>query len=996
MENPSLSNILEHKYYFPETPFHKLMTHRINRVLLLCSSYDYFILEEDGRIDEQIFMEYVALNLRYPPYFIHANSAQKAFEILELEPIDLVITMISIEDMDVFELSNRIKESHPDTPIVLLNAFSREVSIRLSEVNLSKIDFVFSWLGNADLLLAIIKLIEDRMNVEQDVNEVGVQTILLVEDSVRFYSSYLPHLYKIIFKQSKKFMVEGLNEHQQMLRMRGRPKILLATNYEEALAYYEKYKHNLLGVVSDISYRREGERDKQAGFRLTRMLKEYDPYLPILLQSSDADNLETAKALRVGFIHKHSKTLNKELRDFITEYFAFGNFKIKDPENGQVLLEVANLKELQDVIQEIPDNSLQYHVQRNHFSKWLTARALFPVAEIFKCLRPEDFTNLLQVRTFLFTTISNYRHNKGRGIISKFYRDRYDTSQIFSRIGEGSIGGKARGLAFVDSLIKRNTLLNKYPSVLITIPRTVVLSTEVFDEFMEMNQLYSVALSNASDDEILHQFLHSQFPSRVLRDLEAFIKVSNNPIAIRSSSLLEDSHYQPFAGVYNTYMIPMNKTDEGQMLVNLANAIKAVFASSYYKNSKAYMIATSNVIDEEKMAIVLQEVSGKAYGNNFYPTMSGVARSFNFYPIGPEKPEDGIVNLAFGLGKYVVEGEPNMRFSPKYPKKILQLSNTDMTLKESQKNFYALDLSKKDPNFSTDDSANLIKLRIKAAEKDSSLKYVASVYDFENHIIRDGLNYDGMKIITFANVLKYNTFPLAEIISDLLEVGHKEMSNPVEIEFAVELDVKQGELRRFHVLQIRPIVDNRERIDEDLEMIEEKETLIKSYSALGNGVISGVRDVIYLKPNTWDPSKTIEIAKTIAELNDGFAETETNYVLVGPGRWGSSDPWLGVPVKWSQICQARVIVESGLENYRVDPSQGTHFFQNLTSFRVGYFTISPYINDGFYNLDFLATQPAVFEDKYVRHVRYKKDIMIKIDGQKRIGVVMLPEPDAMS
>ncbi len=990
MSNTNLSNLLEHKYYFPETPFHKLMTHRINRVLLLSSSYDYFILEEDGRIDEQIFLEYVALNLRYPPHFIHANSAQKALEILESEPIDLVITMISIEDMDVFELSNRIKEYHPHTPIVLLNAFSREVSIRLSEVNLSKIDFVFSWLGNADLLLAIIKLIEDRMNVEQDVNEVGVQTILLVEDSVRFYSSYLPHIYKIIFKQSKKFMVEGLNEHQQMLRMRGRPKILLATNYEEALDYYQKYKHNLLGVVSDISYPRKGIKDKQAGFRLARLLKKHDPYLPILLQSSDAKNIEVARTMEVGFIHKHSKTLNKELRDFVTEYFAFGNFKIKDPDTGHVVLEVANLKELQDVIHQIPDQSLQYHIERNHFSKWLTARALFPVAEIFKCLRPEDFQDLNQIRNFLYTTISNYRHNKGRGIISKFYRDRYDTSQIFSRIGEGSIGGKARGLAFVDSLIKRNGLLDKYPNVQITIPRTVVLSTEVFDEFMEMNQLYSVALSNLPDDDILNHFIRAQFPSRILRDLEAFIRVSKNPIAIRSSSLLEDSHYQPFAGVYNTYMIPMNDEDEGQMLVNLANAIKAVYASAYYKNSKAYMIATSNVIDEEKMAIVLQEVSGRAYDNRFYPTMSGVARSFNFYPIGPEKPEDGIVNLAFGLGKYVVEGEPNMRFSPKYPKKILQLSNTDMTLKESQKTFYALDLSKKDPGFTPDDSANLVKLRIKAAENDSSLKYVGSVYDFENHIIRDGVNYDGKKIITFANVLKYDTFPLADIISDLLDIGHKEMNNPVEIEFAAVLDVNPDTPRQFHVLQIRPIVDNREYIDEDLDSVKEEKTLIKSYAALGNGMISEVQDVVYVKPSSWDPSKTVEIGNTIARINEEFVQQESYYVLVGPGRWGSSDPWLGVPVKWSQICQARVIVESGLENYRVDPSQGTHFFQNLTSFRVGYFTINPYSNDGFLNIDFLSTQKAVYEDKYVRHVRLKSEMNIKIDGQRRIGVIMLP------
>lgn len=982
------SELRSKKYYFTDTAFDKLMTRRINKILILCSTYDYFILEEDGRIEEQIFMEYVSLNLRYPPKFIHASSAHAAFQILKEETIDLIITMFSVEEMDTFALSKKIKAEYPGTPIVLLNAFSREVSLKLIKADLSSIDYVFSWLGNADLLLAIIKLIEDKMNAEYDVNEVGVQAILLVEDSVRYYSSYLPNIYKLIFKQSKGFMTEGLNEHQQMLRMRGRPKILMATSYESATALYQQYKNNLLGIISDISYIREGKKDPQAGVRLVEAIKADDPYLPILLQSSDIENRHIAKALKVGFIHKYSKTLSIELRDFINEYFAFGNFKFIDPNTMQVVNEVANLKELQEVIYEIPDASLEYHIYRNHFSKWLTARALFPVADIFKSLRPEDFENLDQTRAFLYETISNYRKSKGLGVISKFYQEKYDEYQIFSRIGEGSLGGKARGLAFVDSLIKRNYLMDKYPGVIVTIPRTVVISTEIFDEFMELNELHDIALSSLSDEEILDHFLKARFPDRINEDLDSFIRIATHPIAVRSSSLLEDSYYQPYAGVYSTYMIPLVQDGSCNMHDLLCNAIKAVYASVFYKNSKAYMIATSNVIDEEKMAIVLQEVSGKAYENRFYPTISGVARSVNFYPIEPEKPEEGIVNIAYGLGKYVVEGEPNLRFSPKYPKKILQLSSPAMTLRETQKSFYALNLDCLPGNrLSTDDTFNFLKLSVKDAEKDSNLRHAASTYDFENNIIRDGINYNGKKLITFANVLKYNTFPLAEIISDLLTIGQQEMNNPVEIEFAVNLDVAYHEPKTFHVLQIRPIVDNREKIEEDLELVPENETIIYTRAALGNGIVDDISDMIFVKPENWDPSKTRSIAEDIARLNDNFIKSGKNYILQGPGRWGSSDPWLGIPVKWSQISCARVIIESGLENYRVDPSQGTHFFQNLTSFRVGYFTVNPFMEDGHVDFDYLNQQEIVFENQFIKHIRFNNPILIKIDGQKKIGLV---------
>jgi CheY-like chemotaxis protein len=976
------------KYYFSDTSFSILMRKRIYHVLLVSSAYDAFILEDDGRIDEQIFNEYVSLNLRYPPQFILASSKEEAIRIIKEENIDLVITMLSLEKTDTFDLATAIKATFPDIPIVVLTPFSREVSLKIDKLDKTGIDYVFSWLGNADILMAIIKLIEDRMNVEHDVQEVGVQTILLVEDSIRFYSSYLPNIYKIIFKQSLKFMTEGLNEHQKMLRMRGRPKILLATTYEEAIEYYEKYKHNLLGVITDLSYKREGETDKYAGIRLCERIKEDDKYMPLLLQSSDAESDTLAKEIRVGFINKHSKTLSYELRNFIFEYFAFGDFVFVNPADGSEVMRASDLKSFQGILFQVPDDSLEYHITRNHFSKWFRARALFPLADLIRDLRIEDFKNLDEVRRFMFDAIASFRLNKARGIIAEFYRESFDEYYTFTRIGEGSIGGKARGLAFLDSLITRNKILDKFPDVLVTIPRTVVLTTDVFDEFMEENNLYSVALSETvSDQEILDKFISSRLPFRIHEDLYTFISVIHNPIAVRSSSLLEDSHYQPFAGIYSTYMIPFVKNDERLMIEMLAEAIKSVYASAFFKDSKAYMNATLNVIDEEKMAIVMQEVCGEQYGDHFYPSFSGVARSINFYPIEPEKAEDGIANVALGLGKYIVDGGLTLRFSPKYPRKILQLSTPEMALKETQRVFYALDLDASRFKATLDDGANLLKLKLNQAEKDNSIRQIASTYDFNNEVLRDGVLHEGKKLITFANILQHNVFPLAEILDLVLKIGQHDMNKPVEIEFAVNLSRKKGESHIFNLLQIRPIVDNKENVGVDLDKIDLEQALIYSESALGNGLIQNIKDIVYVKPQAFDPAQSLLISEEIGKLNGQFLEKHINYVLVGPGRWGSTDPWLGIPVKWPQISAARVIVESGLENYHIDPSQGTHFFQNLTSFRVGYFTINPHINHGHYDLEFLDTQPAVFESDYVRHVRFDAPLVIKIDGRKSIGLV---------
>ncbi|NOX84496.1 MAG: phosphoenolpyruvate synthase [Chlorobi bacterium] len=724
---------------------------------------------------------------------------------------------------------------------------------------------------------------------------------------------------------------------------------------------------------------------------MLKRIKQQDKYLPMLLQSSDPENRAKAKALRVGYIDKNSKSLNYELREFIKEYFAFGDFVFKDPETGKEVARAKDLKDLQEKIYQIPEKSLQYHIRRNHISKWLRARALFPIAALFKSFTPDDFKDSNEVKAFIFNTIANFRMNVARGVIAQFNRESFDEYFTISRIGEGSIGGKARGLAFLDSLIKRNYLYNRFEGVEIAIPKSVVIGTDLFDEFMEMNQLYTVALSEEnSDQKILDYFLKAPLPDRLLEDLQTIAFSVNDPVAIRSSSLLEDSHYQPFAGIYNTYMVPFLKNDRQRVFEMIQQAVKGVYASCFFEDSKAYMKATSNVIDEEKMAIVMQTVCGSQYGDRYYPTVSGVARSVDFYPIPPEKPEDGTASIALGLGKYIVDGGLALRFSPSYPKRVLQTSNPDMALKETQKYFFALDLNPDHFSVNADDATSLLKLRIREAEKDGALQMISSTYDLHNNVLRDGYNHEGKKLITFSNILKHNTFPLAPILKKVLKLGEKEMGYPVEIEFAVDLNSKRDDKYMFFLLQIRPISSPEESVNLNLKDIKREDTILISNSAMGNGIINDIKDVVYIRPQNFNASRNKETVEMIGNLNNEFLKEDKNYILIGPGRWGSADPWLGIPVKWPQISAARLIIESGLENYRIDPSQGTHFFQNLTSFRVGYFTINPFINDGYYDLDFLDKQPAVFENKVVRHVRFEKPLKIMIDGKENLGVVLKP------
>lgn len=980
-----LSKLKLNQLYFKDTQFVSLMTKRIFNVLLVANPYDAFMLEDDGRIDEKIFIEYMNLSLRYPPRFTQVSTEEDAWRQLGNTMFDLVICMPGSDNSDTFDIARQIKEKYPHIPLVVLTPFSHGIKERMEHEDLSIFEYVFCWLGNTDLLVSIIKLIEDKMNLEHDIKEVGVQMILLVEDSIRFYSSVLPNLYKFVLRQSQEFATEALNEHQRTLRMRGRPKIVLARSYEEAMDLYNKYQNNTLGIISDARYPREGKIDPHAGIRFLTEVRSRDPFIPLILQSAEVSNKEFAFSCGAQFIDKNSKKMNIDLREAVSENFGFGDFIFRNPNTMEEVVRVHNLKELQNAIFSIPAESFLYHISRNHISRWLYSRAIFPVAEFLKQITWESLQDIDAHRQIIFEAIVKYRKMKNQGVVAVFQRDRFDRYSNFARIGDGSLGGKGRGLAFIDNMVKRHAEFEEFENASVVIPKTVVLCTDIFDEFMDMNQLYQVALSDADDETILRAFLRAKLPDKLVEDFFAFFDVVKSPIAIRSSSLLEDSHYQPFAGIYSTYMIPY-LTDKYEMLRMLSDAIKGVYASVYYKDSKSYMQATSNVIDQEKMAVILQEVVGTQYGDRFYPSISGVARSINYYPINDELAEEGTVSLALGLGKYIVDGGLTLRVCPYHPDKVLQTSEMEMALRETQTRFYALDLKNMGQNFSLDDGFNLLKLPVKEAENDGSLNYIASTYDPYDMVIRDGIYPGGRKVITFANILQHDVFPLARILQLVQKYGQGEMRRPVEIEFAVNLNAaeKKGV---FYLLQIRPMVDMKADLNEDLDAIPEDQLLLKSVNSLGQGIMDDIQDVIYVKTEGYSASNNQLIAYDIEKLNKRFLDEGKHYILIGPGRWGSSDTWLGIPVKWPNISAARVIVEAGLTNYRVDPSQGTHFFQNLTSFGVGYFTINAYMNDGLYNQELLNSMPAVEETKYLRWVHFDKPLAVKMNGKKKIGVV---------
>ena len=974
------------KFYLKDVTFVNLMMRRIYNVLIVANPYDAFMLEDDGRVEEKIYNEYVELGLRYPPTFTQVSTTEEAREVLRTMHIDLVICMPGNADNDAFSVARDIKAEFPHMHCIVLTPFSHGITKRMENEDLSIFDYVFCWLGNTNLILSIIKLIEDKMNLEHDINEGGVQMILLVEDSIRFYSSILPNLYNYILAQSKRFATEALNRHSATLRMRGRPKVVLARNYEEAMALYERYSDNMLGVISDVRFPIHGEKDSEAGLKLMREIRQNDPYLPLILESSESENRAKAEAEGFRFVDKNSKKMSLDLRKILEEHFGFGDFIFRDPKTKAEIMRIHSLKELQDNIFKIPDDSMLYHISRNHMSRWLSARAIFPVSMFLKTVTWERLKDITAHREIIFDAIVQYRHMKNIGVVAVFDRMKFDAYSHFARIGEGSLGGKGRGLAFLDNIIKMHPEFNSLEGAKVQIPRTVVLCTDVFDQFMEQNNLYQIALSDASDDDILRHFLRAQLPDSLIADFFTFFEAVKSPIAIRSSSLLEDAHYQPFAGIYSTYMIPY-LDDKYAMLEMLACAIKGVYASVYYRDSKAYMTATSNVIDQEKMAVILQEVVGKQYDGRYYPNISGVLRSLNYYPIGDERAEDGIASLALGLGKYIVDGGQTLRVSPYHPHQVLQTSELETALRETQTRFYALDTQHVGNDFKVDDGFNILNLKVKEAERDNSLNFIASTYDPYDQVIRDGLYEGGRKVISFAGVLQQGVFPLPELLQMSMRFGAEAMRRPVEIEFACNLNAdRTGSL---YLLQIRPIVDQKQMLDEDLAAIPDADCLLRSHNSLGHGVTEDVTDVVYVKTDDrFSAANNPTIAREIEKLNKEYLDRGTNYVLVGPGRWGSSDSWLGIPVKWPHISAARVIVEVALKNYRVDPSQGTHFFQNLTSFGVGYFTIDENRNDGCFHKAALDAMPTVEETEHVRVVRFEKGLRIMMDGKKGEGVVM--------
>ena len=993
------------KFILKDVTFVNLMTRRIFNVLIVANPYDAFMLEDDGRVEEKIYNEYMGLGLRYPPTFTQVSTIAEAEKFLATTKVDLVICMPGNADNDAFTVARAIKGEFPDIPCVVLTPFSHGITRRIENEDLSMFDYVFCWLGNTNLIMSIIKLMEDKMNLDRDIKEAGVQMILLVEDSIRFYSSILPNLYNYILQQSQNFATEALNRHAATLRMRGRPKVVLARTYDEAMEAWEKYKDNCLGVISDVRFPLHPSRqsqivgagasgvpkDSEAGFKLFEAIRRDNEFVPLIMESAETRNRDRALLQNYHYVDKNSKMLSVELRHLMEEHMGFGDFIFRDPKSHEEILRVRTLKELQDNIFTIPRDSMLYHISRNHMSRWLCARAIFPVSNFLKHVTWHKLQDVDAHRQIIFDAIVQYRYMKNIGIVAVFDRGKFDRYAHFARIGDGSLGGKGRGLAFLDHIIKVHPEFNQLSGMTVQIPKTLVLCTDVFDQFMEQNDLYEIALSDTPDEEILHRFLEGQLPDSYIEDFFTFFEATHSPIAIRSSSLLEDSHYQPFAGIYSTYMIPQ-LDDKEEMLKMLAAAIKSVYASVFFHDSKAYMTATSNVIDQEKMAVILQEVVGNNYDGRFYPNLSGVLRSLNFYPIGNEKAEEGIASLALGLGKYIVEGGQTLRVSPYHPEKVLQTSELHIALRDTQNTFYALDMNHVGTDFQVDDGFNMLHLKVKDAVKDGSLNFIASTYNADDQVIRDGLYEGGRKLITFNGLLRQGIIPFPQVLQMAMKFTSEAMRRPVEIEFACNINADRT--ADFYLLQIRPIVDSKQELLEDITEIADEKCLIRSHNSLGHGTSEEITDVLYVKyDDTFSAADNVKIAEEIGRINQKFIDEGRNYVLIGPGRWGSSDLWLGVPVKWPDISAARIIVEVALKNYRVDPSQGTHFFQNMTSFGVGYFTVDTNLpgEGGIIHKEMLDVMPAVEETAWVRHVRFDRPLRILMDGMKQEGVVMTAE-----
>lgn len=967
-----------------------LMVRRVRRILLVCNNYDSFALEEDGHIDVQIAQEYAELNLSNPPLILRAETTTQALGMAQQgEQFDLVITMNNAGSLDVFDFAESMKLLSPDTPIVLLSAFSKQTYRNVADHKRQYIDYFFCWNNSADLIIAIIKLLEDRMNADHDILEEGVRAIILVEDSVRYYSTYLPLLYKLVLQQNSIAIRDALNEKQQLLRKRARPKVLMATCYDEALALYNRYRDNIIGVISDIGFViHKGDPSSSekldAGVDLCRIIRADNPTMPFLLQSSQESMRLVANRLHVGFIVKKSKTLTQELSEYIGREFGFGDFVAIDPDTGEEIARANDLEGFEHIISTISPRAFRRLSDNNYLSKWLFARGLFAVGKQVSPLTIKDDSDIEHIRAINIKTIHDYRINQALGVVAKYHPDTYNDTIWFARYGTGALGGKGRGLAFLNHILQKYDLYDRWENVRVLVPRTLVITTDSFDAFIHDNGLQYVINSDISDEEILSEFVASTLPQDLTEALRRFIRVAHRPLAVRSSSKLEDSYYQPFAGVYSTYMIPHTENEDQQLRL-LSKAIKSVYASVYFSASRGYIASTANVLSEEKMAIVVQEVCGETEGNYYFPTISGVARSINFYPVGYEKPEDGIVKVAYGLGKTVVDGEQVLRFSPHYPKHVMQTSTPDLAMRETQQTMLALSLAPERFKTSIDDAVNLQRFSVADCEQFGSLKRVASTFDYENMRMVDSCYVSGPRCLTFAPVLKFNTFPLADIVSRLLDIAAAEIKCPVEIEFAANL---MQEPAIFNVLQIRPISADGLTAKVDWKNIDETAPIIRSDSALGVGEVEGITDVIYLRQDTFNILRTREMADTLRAWNARMRQEARSYVLIGYGRWGSQIPTLGVPVQWSDISEAKALVECSLPDFRIDPSQGSHFFQNMTSFNVGYINVNSFARpEDTLDTAQLDVLPAIEETNFVRHVRFEKPLRIYIDGFKNHALI---------
>ena len=968
--------------------FQDLMPHRIHEILLVASPYDSFVLEEDGRLTEQILHEYMGMNFSNAPRVWQSSTAADALTMLSRQDFDLIVVMMRIADMDPILFCSKIKELYPQKPVVLLAFDESEIKQLPEKFEKSSIDNIFIWSGNANVLLAIVKLLEDKMNIKRDIKKADVRCIILIEDSPRYYSLILPMIYKEISHQVKEMVDKSASDHERLLYMRGRPKILLARSYEEAERYFKRFRMSTLGIISDIRFPKKGKLDKNAGAKFARWARSIDPSIPIMLQSKHNKNANLAKEVQAHFLYKDSPTLLRELRDFLVSNFGFGDLVFRTPK-GKEIIRVSDLNGLINAINTVPEESLLFHAKSNHFSNWLAAHGYLGLASKVRPINYADFKDSLEHRNYLIELINNTIQNRKTRQVVEMQRDKFDHSKRFIQISGGSLGGKARGLAFAQKMIRSSNLRKRYPEVNINIPHVAVIGTDSFDQFMRENNLWNNALSDKSNKQINNLFIKSSFNKSLMESLKLFIKSVKYPLAVRSSSLLEDSQYQPLSGMYATYMLPNNQSKVNERLDDLVTAIKLVYASTFYQDPKSLISRSVHRIEEEKMAVILMEMVGQNYNDRYYPTFSGTAQSFNFYPISYMKRNDGVAHLALGLGRTIANGEKSLRFSPKYPGILPQYYSIKATIESSQNSFYAMRLNGKNSSSLKNEDKNLSSFSLKIAEKDGSLKWSGSVVSNEDNIIRDTLAQNGTRVITFTPILKWSMFPLVDILNDLLEMGKDSLGCEVEIEFAVNIFEDENKSPEFSLLQIKPMVmgGSRELINMDNE--SSKSILCNSKVTLGDGFIDNVQHIVFVDPKKFRAANTKKIAKEIHQINNAMLN-KSPYILVGPGRWGSADPWLGIPVNWEHISGASAIVEIGINDFPVDPSFGSHFFQNVTSMRLGYFTIDNDSKEESFDHNWLKKQKIIKNKKFTACYELERPLRIKIDGQTGNGIILKP------